>query len=124
MNRDLVKSIAWGGGLIAVALAATLAHRLGVIDTDAVTRIVMGATGLMVAWYGNRMPKTFAPSRCAQQIARLGGWSLAISGLIYAGLWMFAPIETALMFGCGSIIAGISATVSYGLILRGRAQTA
>lgn len=37
MNRDLVKSIAWGGGLIAVALAATLAHRLGVIDTDAVT---------------------------------------------------------------------------------------
>ena len=124
MNRDLVNSVALGGGLIAVALAATLAHRLGVIDTDTVTRIVMGATGLMVAWYGNHMPKTFAPSRCAQQMARLGGWSLAISGLIYAGLWMFAPIETALMFGCGSIIAGISATVSYGLILRGRAQTA
>ncbi|WP_421729161.1 ammonium transporter [Brevundimonas sp.] len=124
MNRDRVNSIAWAGGIIAIALAATLARRLGAIDTDTVTRIVMGATGLMVAWYGNRMPKTLAPNTCARQIARLGGWSLAISGLIYAGLWAFAPFETKLMFGFGSIVAGISATVAYGLILRARARTA
>ena len=124
MNRDLVKSIAWAGGIIVLALAASLGRQLGMIDADTVIRIVMGATGLMVAWYGNRMPKALAPNSCARQIARLGGWSLAISGLIYAGLWAFAPVDTALMFGCGSIVAGISATVIYGLILRGRAQNA
>lgn len=124
MNRDLVKRIAWAGGIVGIALAATLARRLEAIDTDTVTRIVMGVTGLMVAWYGNRMPKTLAPNTCARQIARLGGWSLAVSGLIYTGLWAFAPLEAALMFGCGSIVAGISATVAYGLILRGRARTA
>lgn len=124
MTSDVVKSLAWGGGIIALALAATLARRLGIIDADTVTRIVMGATGLMVAWYGNRMPKAFAPTACARRIARVGGWSLAVSGLIYASLWAFAPVETALMFGCGAIVAGISATVSYGLLQRGPARTA
>jgi hypothetical protein len=124
MNRDIVGSLAWAVGLIALALAATFARRQGFIDADTVTRIVMGATGLMVAWYGNRMPKAVAPSACARQMARVGGWSLALSGLIYAGLWAFAPIHLALTFGCGAIVAGISATLAYGLRLRSRAKAA
>ena len=68
MTKDLKSSLAWGGGIIAVALAATLARRTGVIDADAVTRIVLGVIGLMVAWYGNRMPKTFAPNEISRQV--------------------------------------------------------
>ncbi|MDY6924016.1 MAG: ammonium transporter [Pseudomonadota bacterium] len=124
MNRDIAGSLAWAAGLIGLGLASSFARQQGYIDSDTVNRIVMGATGLMVAWYGNRMPKAVAPSACARQMARVGGWSLAISGLIYAGLWAFAPIHIALTFGCGAIIAGISATLAYGLRLRAGAKTA
>ncbi len=91
MNQDIRGSLAWGGGLVALALSATYARELGYIERDTVTRIVLGATGLMVAWYGNRMPKTFVPSAWARRVNRVGGWSMALSGLVYAGLWTLPP---------------------------------
>lgn len=118
MTKEMSGSIAWGGGMIAVALAASLARQLGLIDGDTVTRIVMTVIGLMVAWYGNRMPKTFAPSAVARRVARVGGWSMALSGLVYAGLWAFASFDAALWFGCGAILAGMAVTVGYCLSLR------
>ena len=78
--------------------------------------------GLMIAWYGNRMPKAVAPSACARQATRVAGWSLVLSGLVYAGLWAFAPIPVALSVGCGAIVAGIAVTLGYCLSLRARAS--
>ncbi len=101
------------GTLIAAALAATAAKQAGWIDGDAVTRIVMGGTGLMLAWFGNRMPKTWVPQAAARRVNRVAGWSQAISGLVYAGLWAFAPFDTALWLGCGAIVFGIAVTVAY-----------
>lgn len=124
MNKDLMPSLAWGGGLIALALVATLTKQMGYIDGDTVTRIVMGATGLMVAWYGNRMPKTFVPSDAARRVARVGGWSMALSGLAYAGLWAFASFDVALVIGCGAILAGMAVTIGYCLSLRAKARAA
>lgn len=124
MNKDLIGSLAWAGGLIALALAASYARRLGYIDNDAVNRIVMGATGLMIAWFGNRMPKAVAPSADARKVTRVGGWSLALSGLVYAGLWASAPFDVALLFGCGAIILGMAVTLGYCLSLRARAKAA
>ncbi len=97
MNKELIASLAWGGGIIALALGATFARQLGYIDGDTVTRVVIGANGLMVAWYGNRMPKAVVPSACARQAKRVGGWSMVLSGLVYAGLWAFAPIQVAMI---------------------------
>lgn len=124
MNKDLMGSLAWGGGLIALALAATVARDLDYITSDTVTRMVMGATGLMIAWYGNRMPKAFVPSAAARQVARVGGWSMALSGLVYAGLWALAPFSVALVIGCGAVLAGIAATIGYCLSLRAKAKAA
>lgn len=118
MTNELRGSVAWGVGIIAVALAATFARNSGLIDGDTVTRIVLGVTGLMVAWYGNRMPKSVAPSAAALQVSRVGGWSMAVSGLVYAGLWAFAPMPAALVAGCGAIIAGIVVTTGYCLVVR------
>ncbi|HYC74005.1 ammonium transporter [Brevundimonas sp.] len=122
MNREVVGSLAWAGGIIALALAATLARQQGYIDTEMATRLVLGATGLMVAWYGNQMPKRFVPSERARQVTRVGGWSLALSGLVYAGLWAFAPFDVALIGGCGAIILGIAVTVGYCLSVRDKAK--
>jgi hypothetical protein len=122
MNKDLMGSVAWGAGIIAVALVATLARQMNYIDGDTVTRIVLAIIGLMVAWYGNRMPKAFAPSATARRVTRVGGWSMALSGLLYAGLWAFAPLSVALLVGCGAILAGIVVTIGNCLSLRARAS--
>ena len=38
MNKELIGSLAWGGGIIALALGATFARQLDYIDGDTVTR--------------------------------------------------------------------------------------
>jgi len=122
MNKDLIGSLAWGGGIIALALVATLARKLGYMDGDTVTRLVVGVNGLMIAWYGNRMPKAFVPSAGVRKIQRVGGWSMVLSGLVYAGLWAFAPIHVAVIGGCGAVLAGIAVTLGYCLSLRAGAK--
>ena len=124
MNRELTGSLAWGIGIVALALGATAARKLGFIDGDTVTRLVIGANGLMIAWFGNRMPKAFVPSVWARSVRRVGGWSLALSGLVYAGLWAFAPIPVAIAGGCGAVLAGIAVTLGYSLSLRAKARVA
>ena len=124
MNKEIIGGLAWGGGIIALALGATFARKLGYIDGDTVTRVVIGMNGLMIAWYGNRMPKAFAPTDTARRLARVAGWSLALSGLVYAGLWAFAPIPVAVAGGCAAIVAGIAVTGGYCLSLRAKAKAA
>ena len=111
-RSEVVPNLVVAGALVAVALAATAARQAGWIDADAVNRIVMGGTGLMLAWYGNRMPK-LVPAATARRVNRVAGWSMAISGLIYAALWAFAPFDLALWLGCGVVILGMAVTVGY-----------
>ncbi|WP_395944713.1 ammonium transporter [Brevundimonas sp.] len=124
MNRDLIGSFAWAGAIVAIALAGALARRLGYVDGDTATRVVVGLNGLMIAWMGNRMPKTFVPGACARQARRVAAWSLVVSGLIYAALWAFAPIPVAVAGGCGAVLGGIAVTVGYCLSLRSGAKSA
>ncbi|MDF7777393.1 ammonium transporter [Sphingomonas sp. AOB5] len=124
MNKELGSAITWAGGIIVLALGATFARQWGYIDADTVTRIVVGTNGLLIAWYGNRMPKAFVPSAGARKAARVGGWSMVLSGLIYAALWAFAPIQIAVIGGCAAVIAGIAITAGYCLSLRAKAKAA
>lgn len=113
LRSEMVPNLVVAGALIVAALAATAARQVGWIDGDTVTRIVMGGTGLMLAWIGNRMPKTWVPQAAARRVNRVAGWSQAISGLVYGGLWVFAPFDVALWGGCGAIVLGIAVTVGY-----------
>ena len=124
MNKQLNADLACGGAIIVLALGATLARQLNYIDDDSVTRIVLGATGIALAWYGNRMPKAVVRDACARQTNRVAGWSMALSGLIYAGLWAFAPMSVALVGGCGAILAGVAVTFFYRRSLRSKAEAA
>ena len=122
MNKELIGALAWAGGIITLALGASFARKLGYMDDDTVKRVVIGMNGLMIAWFGNRMPKVVAPSIYARQITRVGGWAMVLSGLVYAGLWAFAPIPVAITVGCGAVVAGIAVTLGYCLWLRVRAS--
>ena len=123
MNRELAADLAWGAGIVALALISSYARELGYIEAETVTRIVMCTTGLMVAWFGNRMPKRFVPDVWARQATRVGGWSLALSGLVYAALWVFAPTQVAVTGGSAAVILGMLITISYCLTRRNRTST-
>ena len=99
MNTDLKGSLALAGVMLAAAFGAAFARRLGYFDADTVTRAVVGLNGLLIVWFGNRMPKAFVPNACARQVKRVGGWALVLSGLVYTGLFVFAPIPVALTVG-------------------------
>lgn len=122
MNRELTGYIAWAAGIVAVALAASYARKLGHMDPDTTTRVVIGLNGLVVAWIGNRMPKSIAPSAAVAKVKRVGGWSMVLSGLVYAALWAFAPLPVAVAVGCAAIIAGIAVTAGYCMVLRARGR--
>ena len=122
IKTGVMKDLAWGVGIVVLALSATWARQQGWIDGDTVTRLVMGATGLMLAAFGNRAPKRLAPSACAARVARVSGWSLAISGLIYAGQWALAPFEVALWGGCAAVLIGMVVTFGYCFSVARRAR--
>ena len=123
MNRQLITDLAWGVGIVVVALVASWARRLGYIEGDTVTRVVIGLTGIMIASFGNRLPKTFVPSSRARQARRVAAWSLVLSGLAYAGLWAFAPIPIAVAGGSAAVILGMAVTFGYCLSQRSKAKT-
>ncbi len=124
MNKELAGNLAWAGAILVATFGAVVARKLGYVDGDMVTRLVVGLNGLMIAWQGNRMPKTFVPNAQARKARRVAGWSLALSGLVYAGLFVFAPIRIAALGGAGAVVAGILVTLGYCLSLRGRAKAA
>lgn len=118
--KDILPDLAWGGGIVLLALGASAAFRWNLIEHDTVLRLVIGANGLMIAHFGNRAPKVVAPSACARQVTRFAGWSLVLSGLFYAGLWAFAPIPVAITLGSVAVAAGVLATLAYCFHLRAR----
>jgi hypothetical protein len=122
MNSETRISLAWGVGIVVLALGLSSARSAGHVDHDTVTRIVLGATGLMIAWFGNMMPKRFVPNALARKVHRVGGWSMAASGLIYAGAFAVLPIQTAVFVGGGAVAAGLALTLGYCQSLRTRAR--
>jgi hypothetical protein len=122
MKAELIGALAWAGVMFALALGAASAHKLGYIGRDTVIRLAIGPTGLWMAWYGNRIPKNVVPSARAGQAQRVAAWSMVLSGLVYAGLWAFAPIPAAVWGGSGAVVAGIATTLGYCLSLRAKAR--
>jgi hypothetical protein len=124
MNKELMACLVWAGGTATVVLGAIFALKLGYIDGDTFLRVAIGINGLMIAWYGNRMPKTFVPSARLRQARRVSAWSQVLGGLVYTGLWAFAPIPLAIWGGLGALLAGSAVTLGYCLSLRGKARAA
>lgn len=125
MNREQVRKefkegIAWGGSVLVVALCAMFARKLGYIDSDTANRVVFGTNGLMIAWYGNRLPKTVVPHCHALKARRVAAWSMVLSGLLYAGLWAFAPVAVATAVGTLAVFAGVAVTLGYCVSLRSK----
>jgi len=121
-NDDGKANIAFALGIVAVALAGSAARKLGWIDHETLLRTVIGANGLLIAWNGNRMPKRWVPSAWARRVHRVGGWSMTVSGSVYAGLFAFAPLSVAYPWGAAAVAGGIAVTMVYCLTVRQAAK--
>jgi hypothetical protein len=102
MTHRLVPAIALAAFIIAAALALGHAENAGWIGDDTAKRAMQVLIGLMLAAYANMMPKQLSRPRsslraeaAAQSVLRVGGWSLTLASLVYAGLWAFAPLDLA-----------------------------
>lgn len=124
MKKELTKALTWAGVMLALALGATFARKQGYIDDDTAKRVVFVAIGLWIMWYGNRIPKTFAPNACARRAQRLSAWSMVLSGVVYTGLWAFAPISLAIWIGSGAVFASVAVTLCYCLWLQFKSKSA
>ena len=124
MKKELMGALVWAVIIIGLALAAKYAQGRGYIDGDTVKRLVICANGLWIAWYGNRIPKTWVPNAQARRARRVAGWSMVLSGLAYTALWALAPIPVAAAAGSAAVVAGIAVTLGYCLSLRGKATAA
>ncbi|HYD28999.1 hypothetical protein [Brevundimonas sp.] len=102
MISRLVPAIALAAFIVAAALALRHAEGAGWIGDEGARRAMQVLIGLMLAGYANMMPKQPGRPRgspraeaAAQAALRVGGWSMTLAALAYAGLWAFAPLNIA-----------------------------
>jgi hypothetical protein len=103
-KKSIRSALILTGGMLAGTLLLTIAHKqFGLIDSETTTRGVMVLIGLMLVVVGNGMPKqqegpppqSVGEITTRQAITRVGGWAMTLGGLIWAGLWAFAPRDIA-----------------------------
>ncbi len=112
-RESLASTAALAGMVFTLATATKLGVSLGLVGPDESRRIAGVGTGLLLAVFGNAIPKAVAPAvsrRCSaaelQAINRFSGWITVIAGLAYALAWAVLPRETATP-ACLAIAAGV-----------------
>ena len=119
--KRLSTAIAIAVLFLGAAAALTYAQRLDLIGPDAARRTLQVLSGLILAVYANLMPKDIGPWRAstvaaarAQSALRVGGWSMTVAGVAYAGLWAFAPLGVANIAGMIIVAAAMLITMGFG----------
>jgi len=115
MSKRLGWAIALAAFILGSAFALRYAEGAGLIGPDGARRAMQVLIGLMLAGYANLMPKQLGRPRgspraeaAAQAALRVGGWSLTLAGVAYAGLWAFMPLEIA---DTGGLVVVATATL-------------
>jgi hypothetical protein len=106
---------------LGTAAALAYAQSLDLIGPDAAKRTMQVMSGLILAAYSNLMPKDVGPWRASplavarsQSALRVGGWSMTLAGLAYAGLYAFAPLAFADIAAMVVVASAMVITMGYG----------
>ncbi|MEO8481193.1 MAG: hypothetical protein ABI634_03230 [Acidobacteriota bacterium] len=124
--------VVFGGLMMIIPLAVTLAHAYGVVDDpDSGRRMTMIILGAYLVVTGNALPKTFATAssmQCdgarAQAFQRFAGWTWVLCGLGFATAWLALPTEAAEPVSTGLVAAAAIGTIVRLLRLRRLQQPA
>jgi hypothetical protein len=120
MTKRLGWAIALAAFILGSAMALRYAEGAGWIGDEGARRTMQALIGLMLAGYANLMPKQLGRPRgtpraeaAAQAVLRVGGWSLAVAGVAYAGVWAFAPLDVADIAGMAVVAGAMLLTLGY-----------
>jgi len=118
-QKELTHALVVAGLIIASALAAVGARRLGFVDDPLLgARFVGIFTGLVLAGYGNVIPRRLVryepdsakPAR-RQAAMRFAGWAFMLAGLANAMVWAFAPSAGMALWSMVPIAAALALVV-------------
>jgi hypothetical protein len=107
--------------ILVTAAALRYAQGVDLIAADASKRMMQVMLGLILAAYSNLMPKDVGRWRASaaavarsQSVLRVGGWSMTLAGVAYAGLWAFAPLALADVAAMAVVATAMLITIGYG----------
>jgi hypothetical protein len=110
--------------ILIIAFALRSAEHAGLLGEDGARRVFQILIGLGLAIYANGMPKRIGNKMPATQTQirlfarsqaalRVGGWSMTLAGLVYAGLWAFGPLDVANTWSMWVIVSATVITFVY-----------
>lgn len=120
--KTIGESLALAALMIATSLGVVVAQKTGVLSVDMGTRVGMVIYTLIVAYYGNLIPKAIVRSDRARAARRFAGWAFASTGFVSAALWILAPIDVATAASIALIGTAVVAVLGYCFLSR-RAAT-
>jgi hypothetical protein len=119
MTTRITSNLALAGLLIAVSAGLAYLRRLDVVGAEAPARGAMILTGILLAVYGNVIPKSVSRlSAKGESLQRVTGWATVLAGLGYAAIWAFAPIDIAAVASMIAVAIGFVIVVGYCAWLR------
>lgn len=122
-SRSIIAlALAFAVLIFAVAAGLRFAEDAGMIGAEAARRSMQVLIGLGFAAYANLMPKQLwrmggspRAEAWAQAGLRVGGWSLMLAGLAYAGLWALAPLAVAAVASKAVLASACAITIGHAL---------
>jgi hypothetical protein len=117
-NGKLVTAIAIASTLIAVTLGLNWAEAEGLVGADMSVRTVIVLAGLVLAWYGNEVPKAIVHSERARTAKRFSGWVFTLAGLGSAAGGALLPVDLAITAELAVVGGGLLLVVLYCLTTR------
>jgi 4-hydroxybenzoate polyprenyltransferase len=116
--KPILSGIIFGLLLVVVALSLKSAAAHHIVSGDVPLRAIEMLMGLMIAFYGNAIPKTLqrlregkVESGRVQSLRRTVGWLLTVGGLGFAAVWAVAPLSEAAGWSVAVIGAAIGLIV-------------
>jgi hypothetical protein len=119
MTQRITGGLTLAFALLSVAAGLAYARRVGAVSPDLAVRGAMAAIGLVLAFYGNNIPKIIkVTTPRARAIQRIAGWACALAGLAYAAIWALAPLAWAAEAASGAVATAMLGVFAYGLVTR------
>jgi hypothetical protein len=119
MTQRITGNLALAFALLSIAAGLAYARRMGLVEIDIPARGTMIASGMLVAIYGNAIPKVITvTSPGARSVQRFAGCAFVLAGLGYAAIWTLAPLGIAPVAAMIVVAGAMLAVFAYGLWMR------
>ncbi|HIG23952.1 MAG TPA: hypothetical protein EYG02_10230 [Henriciella marina] len=109
-NRPVIAIAIATFGLVAIMMGFAIAKKTGAMNPDLARRGAAAMIGLVLVVTGNFVPKLrlFQPkdgAPGASAVDRFAGWVFVACGAAFTAVWLFAPIDKAML---GSPMIGVA----------------